>query len=157
MAPHRFRDGNEELWQAPAVNVLQVCGASRSATLEAPDDAADAAAHQGLPAALMDAATLVAKEWEKVTPNSVLHCWLKSNFLPLAMSASLTASEGEYRQMFASVEIDLDEVRAWMRGTSLEREVIGGESEGNPREGMRAWFGAEDEENAIVYTEDMII
>jgi len=44
-----------------------------------------------------------------------------------------------------------------MRGTSLEREVIGGESEGDPREGMRAWFGAEDEENAIVYTEDMII
>jgi len=129
--------------------VLQVYGASRSAALEAPDAAADAAAHQGLLAALLDAATLVAKEWEKVTPTSVLHCCLKSSILPLAMSASLTASEGEYRQMFASVEIYLDEVLALMRGTSLEREVIGDESEGDPREGMRAWFGAEDEERPL--------
>jgi len=72
------------------------------------------------------------------------------------MSASLTASEGDFRQGSASVETDLDEVLALMRGTSLEREVIGGESEGDAREGMRAWFGAEDNGDAIMDTADMI-
>jgi len=82
----------------PAVKLLQVYGAPRLAALEAPDDAADAAAQQGHLAALLpppdptpgparncglagrgaahllDAATLIAEEWEKVTPTSVLHC-----------------------------------------------------------------------------------
>jgi len=180
MAPRCFRAGNDELWRLPAVNVLQVYGVPRSAALEAPDDAADAVAQQSLltpllpppdatqrparksvlagrsAAHLLDAATLIAEEWEKVTPTSVLHCWLKSDILPVAMSASLPASEGEYRQGLASVETDSDEVLALMRDTSLEREVIGGESEGDAREGMRAWFGAEDEEDAIVDTADMI-
>ena len=105
---------------------------------------------------LLDAATLIAEEWEKVTQTSVLHCWLKSNIPPVAMSASLTASRGEYRQGFGSVESDLDEVLALMRGTSLEREVIGGASERDAREGLRAWLGAEDDEDAIVDTADMI-
>jgi len=98
MVPSGFREGNDELWRVPAVNVLQVYGAPRSAALEAPDDVADAAAQQGLFAALLpppdptprparncglagrgaahllDAATLIAEEWEKVTPTSVLHC-----------------------------------------------------------------------------------
>ena len=180
MAPHGFREGNDELWRVPAVNVLQVYGAPRSAALEAPHDAADASAQQGLLAALLpppdptprparncglagrgaahllDAATLIAEGWEKVTPTSVFHCWLKSNILPVVMSASLTASRGEYRQGFGSVESDLDEVLALMRGTSLEREVIGGASEQDAREGLRAWFGAEDDEDAIVDTADMI-
>jgi len=43
-----------------------------------------------------------------------------------------------------------------MRGTSLEREVIGGASEQDAREGLRAWLGAEDDEDAIVDTADMI-
>jgi len=72
------------------------------------------------------------------------------------MSASLTASRGEYLQGFGSVESDLDEVLALMRGTSLEREVIGGVSEQDAREGLRAWFGAEDDKDAIVDTADMI-
>jgi len=72
------------------------------------------------------------------------------------MSASLTASRGEYRQGFGSVESDLDEVLALMRGTPLEREVIGGASEQDAREGLRAWFGAEDDEDAIVDTAQMI-
>jgi len=150
MAPHEIREGNDELCRAPAFNLLHVYGAPRSAALEAPDDAADAAAQQGLLAALLppldatprparnsglaessaaqllDAATLIAEERKKVTPTSVLHCWLMSNILPVAMSASLTASEGEYGQGFASVDTDLDEVLALMQGTSLEREVIGG-------------------------------
>ena len=46
---------------------------------------------------LLDAATLIAEEWEKVTQTSVLHCWLKSNIPLVATSASLTASRGEYR------------------------------------------------------------
>ena len=72
------------------------------------------------------------------------------------MSASLTASRGEYRQGFRSVESDLEEVLALMRGTSLEREVIWGASEQDAREGLRAWLGAEDDEDAIVDTADMI-
>jgi len=53
MAPHGFRERNDELWMVPAVSVSQVYGAPRSEALEAPDDAADAAAQQGLPAALL--------------------------------------------------------------------------------------------------------
>jgi len=162
MTPHGLHEGNDELWRAPAGNVLQVHGAPRSAVLEAPDDAADEAAQHGLLAALvpppdatprparnselagrsaahlLDAATWVAEEWEKVTPTSVLHCWLTSNILPVAMSAFRTAYDGEYRQGFSSVETDLDGVLVLMRGTSLERKVIGAESEGDAREGMRA-------------------
>jgi len=92
MAPHGFCERNDEIWRAPAVNVMQVYGAPRSAALEAPDDAADAAAQQSLlapllpppdatprparnsvpagrsAAHLLDAATLMAEEWENVTP-----------------------------------------------------------------------------------------
>jgi len=180
MAAHGCREENDDIWRAPAVNVLKVYGALRSAEMEAMDEAADAAAQKGLLVALLppldatplrarnsglagrsashlpEAATLIAEEWEQVTATPVLHCWLKSSILPVAMSASLTASQGEYRQTLASVETYLDEVLALMRGTSLEREVLGGKSEGDAREGMRALFRAEDEIDTIVDTVDMI-
>jgi len=104
----------------------------------------------------LDAATLIAEEWEKVTSTSILHCWVKSTILPVAMSSALAASHVEYRNGFANVEHDVDEVLALMRGTSLGRDVIGGTSEGDAREGVRAWFDAEDAEEAIVDTANMI-
>ena len=155
-------------------------GAPRSAALEAPEDAADAAAQQGLLAALLpppsqtprparncglagrgsahllDAATLIAEELEKLTSTSILRCWVKSTILPVAMSASLAASHGEYRNGFANVENEVDEVLALMRGTSLGQDIIGGTSEGDAREAVRSWLDAEDAEEAIVDTANMI-
>ena len=80
---------------------------------------------------------------------------MKSTILPVAISASLAASHGEYRNDFANVEYDVDAVLALMRGTSLGRDVIGRTSEGDIREGVRAWFDAEDAEDAIVDTANM--
>eukprot|EP00168_Porphyra_purpurea_P010995 TRINITY_DN2757_c0_g1_i1.p1 TRINITY_DN2757_c0_g1~~TRINITY_DN2757_c0_g1_i1.p1 ORF type:complete len:274 (-),score=18.50 TRINITY_DN2757_c0_g1_i1:171-992(-) len=100
--PVGFRTENEALWVPPTTDVLQEYGAARLAGLGAMDDAADAAAQTNLLAALlpppdqgprpqrncglagrgqahlMDAATFVFEEWEKVTQESIVHCWVKS-------------------------------------------------------------------------------
>jgi len=157
-----FCSENERLWRAPSVDVLRVHGAPRSAALEAPDDAADAAVQQGvlrsllpLPsqtprpvrdcglagrgsAHLLDAATLIVEEWETVTSTSTLHCWVKSTILLAAVSAFFAASHGVYRNGFANVEHDVDEVLALMRGTSLGQDMIGVTSEGDAREAERS-------------------
>jgi len=101
MAPNDFRVGNDERWSASADSVLQVPGGPRSASLEAPDDAADVAAQKDLLVTLMpptdaitrpkrksglagrnaapviDAVKLIKEEWEMVTQTSVLHRLLK--------------------------------------------------------------------------------
>jgi len=51
----------------------------------------------------------------------------------------------------------VNEVLSLLRGTSLGQEVVGGVTEDDAREGMRAWFVAEDEEDAIVDTADLIV
>jgi len=179
-AARGFRPENEHVWRPPDVDVLQVYGAPRSAAFDAPDDAADEAAHEGLLAALLpppdetqrparncslaglgnphlrDAATVIVEEWEKVTPTTILHCWVKSTILPVPMTATLVSSQGEYRHGFTSVESEVDEVIALMRGTVIGREVIGGETVSDAREGVRAWLCAEDEEDAIVDTANLI-
>ena len=179
-APRGFCPDNERLWRAPSVGVLRVYGAPLSAALDTPDDAADAAAQQGLLAALLpppnqtprperncglagrgsahllDAATLIGEAWEKVTSTSILYCWVKSTILPVAMSASLAASHGAYRDGFANVEHEVDEVLALMRGTSLGQDMIGGTSEGDAREAVRSWLDAEDAKEATVDTAKMI-
>ena len=157
-----FCPENERLWRAPSVDVLRVYGAPRSAALEAPDDAADAAAQQGLlrsllpppsqtprpvrdcglagrgSAHLLDAATLIVEEWEKVTSTSALHCWVKSTILAVAVSVFFATSHGVYRNGFANVEHDVDEVLALMRGSSLGQDMIGVTSEGDAREAERS-------------------
>ena len=164
---------------SPTTDVLQEYEASRIAGLEVMDNEADAAAQTELliallpppdqgpglrrncelagrgQAHLMDAATFTFEEWEQVTRESIVHCWVKSTILPASMNASVVHSE--YRQEIATVEEDVDEVRSLLRGTSLGREVVGGESEHDAREGMRAWLTAEDEEEAIVDTADLIV
>jgi len=72
------------------------------------------------------------------------------------MSASLAASHGAYRDGFANVEHEVDEVLALMRGTSLGQDMIGGTSEGDAREAVRSWLDAEDAKEAIVDTAKMI-
>jgi len=179
-APWGFFPDNERLWRALSVDVLWVYGAPRSAALQAPDNAADAAAQQGQLAALLpppnqtphparncglvgrgsahllNPATLIAEEWEKVMSTSTLHCWVKSAILSVAMSACLAASHGEYRNGFVNVEHEVDEVLVLMRGTSLGKDVIGGTSEGDAHEAVRSWLNAEDAEEAIVDTSNMI-
>jgi len=159
-----FWPENERLLWAPSVDDLRVHGAPRSAALEASDDAADAAAQRGLLAALLpplnqkplparncglagrgsahllDTATLIAEEWEKVTSTSIWHCWVKSTILPVAMSTSHAACHGENRNGFSNVEHEVDEVLALMRGTSLGQDVIVGTSSGDAREAVRSWL-----------------
>ena len=106
---------------------------------------------------LMDAATFIFEEWEQVTRESIVHRWVKSTILPASMNASVVSLHAEYRQGFASVEEDVDEVHSLLRGTSRGREVVGGEREHVARGGMRAWLAAEDEEEAIVDTADLIV
>ena len=91
-----------------------------------------------------------------MTPTTILHCWVKSTILPVTMTATLASSHGEYRHGFTSVESEVDEVIALMRGTVIGREVIGGETVCDAREGVRAWLCAEDEEDAIVDTANLI-
>jgi len=91
-----------------------------------------------------------------VTPTKILHCWVKCTILPVPMTATLASSHGEYRHGFTSLESEVDEVIALMRGTVIGREAIGGETVCDAREGVRAWLCAEDEEDAIVDTENLI-
>ena len=51
----------------------------------------------------------------------------------------------------------MDEVRSLFRGTSVGREMVCGESEHDEREGMRALLAADDAEEAIVDTSDLIV
>lgn len=166
---------------APATDVLQQYGTARLAALEALDDEADVAAEDALLAAvlpppenvprprrncglagrghahLMDASTIIFEEWEKMTIEAIVHCWVKSSFLPVSMNASLVSDHAEYRQGLASEAEDVQEVLTLLQGTSLGREVVGGESEHDAREGLRLWLAAEDEEDAFVDTADLII
>jgi len=105
----------------------------------------------------MDAATLICEEWEKVSRESIAHCWVKSSVLPMAMSASVVSLQAEYWKVFACVEADVDEVLSLLRGTTLAREVVGAERQYDSREGMRAWLAAEDEEDTIVDTADLMV
>ena len=86
-----------------------------------------------------------------------MHCWVKSTILPVYMNASVVALHAEYRQGFSSVEDDVNAMLSIMRGTSLGQDVVGGETEDDAREGMRAWFAAEDEEDGIVDAADLIV
>jgi len=63
-----------------------------------------------------------------VTSTSIFHCCIKSTFLPVSMSASLAASQGEYRHERSSAESEFDVVLLLMRGTSRGQKVIEGES-----------------------------
>lgn len=96
-----FRPENEALWVAPATDVLQEYGTARLAALEALDDEADVAAEDALLAAvlappenvlsprrncglagrgrahLMDASTIIFEEWEKMTREAIVHCWVE--------------------------------------------------------------------------------
>jgi len=132
-----------------------------AAVLPPPDQEPRPARNCGLAgrgqAHLLDAATFISEEWDKVTGESIVHCWVKSTILPVSMNASVVALHAEYRQGFSSVEDDVNEVLSLLRGTSLGQEVVGGETEDDAREGMRAWFLAEDEEDAIVDTADLIV
>jgi len=87
---------------------------------------------------LLDAASLISEERDKVTSESIVHYWVKSTILPVSMSASVVALHAEYRQGFSRVEDDVNEVFYLLRGTSLGQEVVGGETEDDAREGMRA-------------------
>jgi len=122
--PLGFRAENAALWVKPTANVLQEFGASRLAGLEVTDEEADAEAHVGLlpavlplpdqeprparncgqagngQAHLLDAATLISEEWDKVTSESIVHCWVKSTILHVSMNASVVALHAEYRQGF---------------------------------------------------------
>lgn len=166
---------------APTTDVLMEYGPARLPGLEALDHEADVAAAGPLLAALLpapedvprprrncglagrghahlkDASTMIFEEWEKMTREALVHCWVKSTVLPVSMAASLVSEHAEYRQGFASVAEDVQEVLTLLRGTSLGREVVGGESEHDAREGVRLWLGAEDEEDAIVDTADLMI
>jgi len=126
-AARGFRAEKEHVWRPPDVAVPQVYGFPRSAALDAPDVAADEAAQEGLLAALLppldemprpsrncglsglgnahlrDVATLIAEEWEKVTPTTILHYWVKSTILPVPMTTTLVSSQGEYQHGFTSV------------------------------------------------------
>jgi len=165
----------------PTTDVLQEYGSARMAGLEVMDDEADAAARTELliallprpdqgpcpqrncglavrdQAHLMNAATFIFEEREQGTRESISHCWVRSTILPASMNASAVSLHAEYRQGFSSVEENVDEVLSLLRVKSLGREVVGGESEHVAREGMRAWLAAEDEEEAIVNTADLIV
>jgi len=50
----------------------------------------------------------------------------------------------------------VDVVPSAFWGTSLGREVVGGEREHYARESMRAWLAAEDADEAVVDTDDLM-
>lgn len=101
---------------APTTDVLQEYGAARFLGLEALDHDAEVAAEGDLLAALlpspeevprprrncglagrghahlMDAPTMIFEKWEKMTRESIVHCWVKSTVLPTSMNASLVAA-----------------------------------------------------------------
>jgi len=106
---------------------------------------------------LLDAATFISEEWDKLTGESIVHCSVKSTILPASMNASVAALHAENRQKFSSVEDDVNEVLSLLRGTSLGKDVVGGETEDDAREGKRGWFAAEDEEDASSDTADLIV
>jgi len=132
-----------------------------AAVLRPPDQEPPPARNCGLAgggqAHLLDAAIFISEEWDRVTSESSVHCWVKSTILPVYMNASVVALHAEYRQGFSSVEDDVNAMLSILRGTSLGQDVVGGETEDDAREGMRAWFAAEDEEDAIVDASDLIV
>ena len=172
--PFGFSAENAAPWVNPTTYVLQEFGAPRLAGLEVMDEESDAEAQASLLAAvfpppdheprparncglaghgqahLLVSATCISEEWDKVTSESIVHCWVKSTILPVSMNASVVALHAEYRQGFSSVEDDVNDVLPFLRGSSFGQEMVGGETEDDAREGMRAWFVAEDEEDSIV-------
>jgi len=106
---------------------------------------------------LLDAATFISEEWDNVTSESIVHCWVKWTILPISMNSSVVALHAEYRQGFSSQEDDVNDVLSLLRGTSLGQEVVGGETEDDAQEGMRAWFVEEEEDDTIVDTADLFV
>eukprot|EP00170_Pyropia_yezoensis_P000526 contig_2669_g527 len=140
-----FRPENKALLVAPATDVLQEHGTARLAALEALDDEADVAAEDALLAAvlfppenvprprrncglagrghahLVDASTIIFEEWEKMTREAIVHCWVKSSVLPVSINASLASDHAEYCQGFTSEAEDVQEVLTPLEETSLGR------------------------------------
>jgi len=159
--PFGFRPENEALWVNQSTGVLQEHGPPYSALPEVMDDADDAAARTDPLAALLpppdqrprpqrncgvawhchanlkDAANLICEEWEKVSRESIAHCWVMSSVFPMAMSASVVSLHEEYLK---GLEADVDEVLSVFRGTALRREVVGSESQYDARDCTRAWL-----------------
>jgi len=46
---------------------------------------------------LLDAATFISEDCDKVTSESIVHCWVKSTILPVSMNASVVALHADYR------------------------------------------------------------
>jgi len=152
-----------------------------SSSDEAADDAALAEAHDRVVAALLpapvvaapcprnagiagggkahlrDAATLVAEEWEATTPSSIAHCWIKSTILPAPMCARVVSEHGEYRAEGAGEAVAVQEIISLMSSTILGSSAFGGECPDNVQSGVGEWLHAEDEEDAILDTADMLV
>lgn len=105
---------------------------------------------------LGDASRLIKDEWDGTTAASIANCWVKSTILPAAMSDRVTSYHGEYTQGFSSVEQDLGHVLGLMRSTSLQNGAFGGESARDVEEAVVRLFDAEDGEDAILDTADML-
>lgn len=72
-----------------------------------------------------------------MTWDAIVHCWVKPTVLRGSLNASTVSTHAEYRQRFASVGEDVEEVLTMLQGKSLGREEMGGESEHDAREGLR--------------------
>jgi len=106
---------------------------------------------------LLYAATFIIEEWDKLSGEAIVHCSVKSTILPASMNASVVALHAENRKTFSIVEDDANDVLSLLRGTSLGKDVVKGETEDDAREGMRGWFAAENEEDASADTADLIV
>lgn len=105
---------------------------------------------------LLDAAKLIRDEWEAMTAASIEHCWVKSKILPVTISASVVSAHAEYKGGFDSVGQDVEAVLALLRSTTLGADAFSGESAGDVRNGVVPWFAAEDGEQAILDTAELL-
>lgn len=91
-----------------------------------------------------------------MSASSIAHCWVKSTILPAAMSASVVSEHGEYVQGFETLSSEVDQVLSMLRNATLGRESSLCEGDERAREGVSNWLDAEDTEDAILDTADMI-
>lgn len=105
---------------------------------------------------LRDAATFVKEEWDNMCASSILHCWIKSDILPVMMATNMSSELGVYTGGFNTVATDMADILSMMSSTTLRRDAFAGESVQNVEEGVRHWFTAEDEADAMLDTVDMI-
>lgn len=105
---------------------------------------------------LLDAARLIQEEWGAMTPASIVHCWVKSTILPLSMSAVVVSTHSEYTGGGDAISRDVDEVLSLLRKTTLGTDAFSGESVCDVRDGVMSWLAAEQGEEVILDTADVL-